>query len=104
MTLERFIMKDIEMKLDILYQRDDVQYSRMMKEENAEDLCIYLGIESTIVHNRYKAVRKLKKDLNLPTKTPTMTSIRHLVYKIRFNNPFGNTKKEYQENYEKNRG
>jgi hypothetical protein len=72
-----------------LLQGDEGEFERLLKTENAVELCVALGLDEVMVAKRYEAIRKLQDSLGIKSKTPTIASIRHLIYRLATNNPFG---------------
>jgi hypothetical protein len=70
-------------------REDEEQFAEWMKRENAVGFCIALGLNETVVHKRYEAIGNLQREFNIRSKTPTLVSIRHLVYRLGVDNPFG---------------
>ena len=66
------------------------QVEQLMKHENAEALCITLGMAEGLVRLRFEVVRNLQKALDIPIgKTDILHSIEHLIDTIHVHNPFG---------------
>jgi len=71
-------------------EKELAQAEELMKVENAEELCIALGMDEDLVRLRFRVVHNLGKALDIPTgKTHILHSIQHLVDTIHVNNPFG---------------
>jgi hypothetical protein len=70
-------------------RKDEKNFEQLLKLENAVDFCIALGLNETVVRKRYEAIGNLQRELNIVSKTPTLVSIRHLVYRLEVDNPFG---------------
>jgi hypothetical protein len=79
-TLEQELYSRLNSKL-ILLKEDETEtnWDRLMELNNVVELCIKLGLNPEVVHKRQKVVNNLKKELNLESKTPTITTIRHLI-------------------------
>lgn len=88
-NVQRVVLDLLKVRLNEL-QEDQEQFDLMMQPENAVDLCLALGLNETVVRRRYEAVGNLKRELNIASKTPTLVSVRHLVYRLGVNNPYGN--------------
>ena len=62
----------------------------LMKQENAVELCIALGMDGDLVRLRFLVVRNFEEALDIPTgKTHIIHSIQHLIDTIHVDNPFG---------------
>jgi hypothetical protein len=70
-------------------RKDEENFQRLLKLENAVDFCLALGLNETVVRKRYEAIGNLQRELNIVSKTPTLVSIRHLVYRLDIDNPYG---------------
>jgi hypothetical protein len=90
-TIENVVGDLLSEKIHNLQQEDEARFSELMKRENAVDLCIALGVNETVVRKRYEVIGNLAREFNFTSKTPTLLSIRHLVYRIGVNNPYGHT-------------
>ena len=84
-----FLLESIECKLYDLRETDEGELERLMKRENAVELCIALGLRESFVRKRYEAIDTLHRELGTKSKTPTMISIWHLLMRIGVNNSFG---------------
>jgi hypothetical protein len=87
-NIESVVLDLLSQKLTEL-REDEKYFERLIKLENAVEFCIALGLNETIVRKRYEAIGNLQRELNIRSKTPTLVSIRHLVYRLKVDNPYG---------------
>ena len=86
--LEAVLEELLRERIRIL-QEDEEDFERLLKRENAIELCIGLGLAEDIVVKRYEAVENIREALGIPCKTSTITTVRHLIRRLSTNNLFG---------------
>jgi hypothetical protein len=86
---ETIISELLREKVTELRKQGDTKFELLMKRENAVDLCIALGLNETVVRKRYEAISNVEREFKFVSKTPTLVSIQHLIYRIGVNDPFG---------------
>jgi hypothetical protein len=75
----------------------------LMKRENAQELCLKLGMNPEVVKVKFEANRRFQEELGLQFKTPILDAISHLINQLDYDNTFGEANKcievyEKQEN------
>lgn len=91
------LIEKINGRMDVM---DEGGRQRLMKRENAEELCLVLGMNKTIVEVKFKATRKFEEELGFKGKMPILDSIFHLVETINVDNPFGRVNDLLEESYQ----
>ena len=85
---------------------DDSSRERLMKRENAKELCLLLGMNPVLVDLKFLATEAFEKKFNFDfKKCRIVNSIFHLISQFGVSNPFGKVTKDNRiEDYEERKG
>lgn len=83
------LIRELDSRLYQMKKEDEERFYRLQGHGHEVEFCIWLGVEEKYVRDRYQAVRNLQKELELPSKTNVIAAVRHLIYRLGSNNPFG---------------
>lgn len=92
LAIQHQLQNAFDEKVEELSTDSPDEWETLTRTENAEDLCVALGMCENLVSIRFRIVRAIQQELDLPSnKTNILDSIQYRIDTIHIKNPWGRT-------------